>query len=103
MKVLKVLFTVAGILVLVLIAAFVAAGLAIPAERSFRNEIDIGAPSERVWRVIADRGSYTAWQTGLTRVDVIDDTHWVEYPKDSPEPLMFSVDRDQRPSSMSFS
>lgn len=102
MKIVKILALAVGLLISLCVAAFVAAGLLIPAERSFSNEIEINAPAEGVWQVVIDRGKYTEWQTNLTRVDVIDDRNWVEYPKDSPEPLKFSVGKDDRPRSMMF-
>jgi len=80
----------------------ITAGILIPAERSFNNNVEIDASAETVWQVLNDRGEYTEWQTGLTRVDVVDDKNWVEYPKDSPEPLRFTVGTDDRPSRMAF-
>src|SRR2546422_206653 len=47
-------------------AAFVVAGLLIPAERSFTNEVEINAPAEVVWAVVNDRDKYTEWQANLT-------------------------------------
>ena len=78
------------------------ASLVIPAERSFANEIEISAPAEKVWSVVTARSRYTEWQPKLTRVEVVDENNWVEYPKDSPEPLRFTLVRDERPSRMEF-
>jgi uncharacterized protein YndB with AHSA1/START domain len=102
MKIVKILLFAVGLLVLLGIVAFVASGLLIPAERSFINEIEINAPAERVWEVITDRNKYTEWQPNLTRVENIDDRNWIEYPKDSPEPLNFSLSKDERPNRMEF-
>ena len=102
MKILKIPLIGFGILIALLAATFVAAGLIIPANRSFTNEIDINAPAETVWNVATDRSKYTEWQTSLTKVDVIDDRHWVEHPRDSPDPLKFEQTGDGRPTSMTF-
>lgn len=102
MKVLKIFLFAIGLLVLILAAAIVIAGIAIPAGQSFENEIEINAPAERVWQVITDKSRYTEWQDQLDKVDVIDDKSWVEYPKGSPEPLKFSIASDERPSRMEF-
>jgi uncharacterized membrane protein len=98
MKVLKIVFALVG----VFIALIVVASSLIPAERSFTNEIEINAPAEKVWQVINDRTRFPEWQTNLTRVEVLDDKNWVEYPKDSPEPLRFTLAKDVRPSRMEF-
>jgi uncharacterized protein YndB with AHSA1/START domain len=76
--------------------------LLIPEERSFTNDIEINAPAERVWQVIADRSKFTEWQPNLTKVEIVDDKNWTEYPKDSPEPLKFSQAADERPNRMQF-
>lgn len=102
MKIVKILLFAVGLIVLLGIVAFVAAGLLTPAEQSFTNEIEINAPAERVWQVITDRSKYTEWQPNLTRVEIADDKNWTEYPKDSPEPLKFSQTRDERPNRMEF-
>lgn len=86
-----------GVLVLLCVAAFVTAGLLIPAERSFTNEIDINAPAEKVWQVLTDRSKYIEWQPNLTRVELIDERTWNEYPKDLSEPLRFSLVAEDRP------
>lgn len=102
MKVTKILLPGVGVLLLLAGVCLITAGLMIPAERSFENEIEINAPAEMVWQVINDRGKYTEWQTNLTKVEVIDEKNWVEYPKDSPEPLRFTSGKDGRPASMAF-
>jgi uncharacterized protein YndB with AHSA1/START domain len=102
MRVLKILLAAVGVLVALVVIAAVAAGSLIPAERSFPNEIEIKAPAEKVWQVVTDRNRYTEWQPNLTRVEVIDDKSWIEYPKDSPEPLRFTLAKDERPSRMEF-
>jgi uncharacterized protein YndB with AHSA1/START domain len=103
MKILKVFLIAAVVFVLLLAGIFVVAGLLIPAEQSFANEVEINAPAESVWQVITDKDRYTEWQTQLTKVERIDDKTWVEYPKDSPEPLRFTLAKDERPSRMEFS
>lgn len=100
MKIVKILLRAVGLLVLLCAIAFVAAGLLIPAERSFTNEIEIDTPAEKVWQVANDRSKYTEWQTNLTRVEVIDEKNWIEYPKDSPEPLKFTLVKDNSPSNV---
>ena len=62
MKIVKTLALTVGLLVLLCLAAFVAAGLLIPAEQSFENEIQINAPAEMVWQVVNDRSKYTEWR-----------------------------------------
>src|SRR5436190_17188798 len=102
MRLVKVILLSVAAIIVLCGAAFVVAGLLIPAERSFTNEVEINAPAEAVWAVVNDRDKYTEWQANLTRVDVVDDKNWVEYPKDSPEPLRFSQVTDQRPMRMEF-
>ena len=102
MRLLKILLLVLVVIIVLCGAAFIVAGLVIPEERSFTNEIEINAAAETVWQVVNDRGKYTAWQTNLTRVEVIDDNSWIEYPKDSPQPLRFSLAKDERPARMEF-
>jgi hypothetical protein len=102
MKVMKVILLAVLVIIVLCAAAFIAAGMLIPSEQSFTNEIEINAPAETVWQVLNDRGKYTEWQTDLTRVEVIDERTWIEYPKDSPEPLKFSLAKDERPSRMEF-
>jgi hypothetical protein len=63
MKVIKILLTVVGVFVALIVVAIVAAGALSPAERSFTNEIAISAPAEKVWQVITDKARYTEWQT----------------------------------------
>ncbi|MGQ0542458.1 MAG: SRPBCC family protein [Blastocatellia bacterium] len=102
MRILKKLLVLFGILTILLTAALVLAGLMMPAERSFTNEVEIDAPAEKVWDVITDKKRYTEWQTAITKVEIIDDKTWVEYPKDTPEPIKFSIAKDERPSRMEF-
>src|SRR5205809_645237 len=102
MRVVKILLALVGGVIALSVAAIVAAGLLIPAERSFANEIELNAPAERVWQVITDRAKYPEWQANLTKIEVIDDKNWVEYPKDSPEPLRFTLAKDERPTRMEF-
>jgi len=103
MKVLKILSALVGVFVALIVVAIVAAGALVPAERSFTNEIEINAPAEEVWQVVNDRTKYPEWQTDLTKVEVIDERNWVEYPRDSPEPLRFTLTKDERPGRMEFS
>jgi hypothetical protein len=85
-----------------IVLAFVAAGMLIPAEKSFTNSVEINAPATQVWQVLTDKQRYPEWQTKLARVEVIDDRNWIEYPKDAPEPLRFTLAKDERPWAMSF-
>jgi len=100
MKILKKLLIAAAVLVFLGVVTIITAGFLLPSERSFVNEIDINAPADRVWQVIADRERYTEWQTQLDRVEIIDERTWIEHPKESPDPLKFQIIRDERPSSM---
>ena len=102
MKVVKILLVVVGLFIGVIAAAFIISGLLIPAERSFTNTVEINKPADKVWQVITDKGKFPEWQTNLTKVEVVDDRHWIEYPKDSPEPLRFTLGKDTRPESMAF-
>ena len=103
MRILKKLLIAVAAVILVVTLAIVVAGFFVPAERSFSNEIDINAPADRVWGVLTDKKRYTEWQTQLERVEITDDRHWIEYPKDAPEPLSFQLENDSRPWSMEFS
>ncbi len=102
MKILKFLLIAVGMIVLVCIGAFIAAGLTIPASQSFTNEVEINAPAEKVWEVITDKKRYAEWQTHLEKIEITDDKNWVEYPKGSPEPLRFILANDERPTKMEF-
>lgn len=103
MRILKKLLIAAAVVILVVTLAIVVAGFLVPAERSFTNEIDINAPPDKVWQVLTDKKRYTEWQTQLERVEITDEQHWIEYPKDAPEPLSFQLEKDSRPASMEFS
>jgi uncharacterized membrane protein len=83
-------------------AAFVAGGLLLPSQRTYVNEVVIDAPAETIWHVLTDRERYTEWQSAITRVEVVDDKTWIEYPKNSPEPLRFKLAKDERPVRMAF-
>ena len=50
--------------------------------------------------MITDRDRYTDWQTQLVRVETLDETSWIEYPKTAPEPLRFYISKDDRPRAM---
>lgn len=102
MRVLKVILLTLDAIIMLCVGAFIAAMIMVPNERSYSNEIEINAPAEIVWNVINDRERFAEWQPELTNVDVQDDAHWTEYPKNSPEPLRFTLVSDERPSSMSF-
>lgn len=102
MKFLKWLIGISAAVCLSLVTAFLVAGLLVPAERSFSNEIEIEATAESVWQVITDKSRYTEWQPSIKKVDVIDERNWVENLKDSQEPLRFSLVADRRPESMEF-
>lgn len=97
MKAFKTLSITLAILVAAIGLTVLVTGLLLPAERTFANEIEIDAPADMVWQVIADKRRYTEWQTQLESVHVIDDENWVEHAKDAPEPLRFRLVRDSRP------
>jgi|ERR1043166_6325978 hypothetical protein len=98
----KVLSIAILLLFAVVLLAFIAAGVFIPAEQSFTNSVEITAPADKVWQVLTDRSRFPEWQTNLSKVEVVDDRNWMEYPKDAPEPLRFTLAKDDRPSAMSF-
>lgn len=98
----KIFLGVFAVLLSFLVGAFITAGLMLPAERNFTNEIEINAPADRVWQVITDKSRYPEWQTEIARVDVVDDKNWIEHPKNAPEPLKFTIVKDERPVSMEF-
>ncbi len=102
MKILGYIIAFIGILALACVIGFFIAGAIIPDSRSFTNEIEINASPENVWAVINDKARYAEWQTLLDKVEVTDDKHWIEYPKNSPEPLKFMLATDERPSKMEF-
>lgn len=103
MSIVKKLLVAVVVVGLVLVAAFAIAGVFIPPERSFANEIEIDATAEQVWQVITDKARYTEWQTQLEKVEIIDDANWIEYPQSAPEPLRFSLVSDRRPRGMDLS
>ena len=102
MRLVKVILLILVAIIVLCVGALIVAGLMVPSERSFANEIEINAPANTVWQVINDRNKYTEWQPNLDRVEIIDDKNWIEYPKDSPEPLQFSLAKDERPARMEF-
>lgn len=102
MRLLKTALLVIGVAFFLLAAAFILAGFLIPEGQSFENDIEINASAEEVWQVITDKESYTSWQTEIDKVEKIDDRNWIEYPKNVPEPMRFSLAKDERPKSMEF-
>jgi uncharacterized membrane protein len=102
MKIISYIVAFTGILALAGVIGFFIAGAIIPDTRSFTNEVDIDTPAEKVWEVINDKARFTEWQTQLDKVEVIDDKHWVEYPRGLPDPLKFMLATDERPSKMEF-
>jgi uncharacterized membrane protein len=102
LKILQIIFGAIGVVVLVCIIGLVIAGAALPSAQNFANEIEIHAPAEKVWAVINDRKSYPEWQDQLSRVEIVDEKNWLEYLKNSSEPLRFTLARDERPSKMEF-
>jgi uncharacterized membrane protein len=103
MSIVKKLLVAVVVVGFVLVTALVIGGMMMPGERKFENEISIDAPADKVWQVITDKQRYTEWQTELERVEIIDDTNWIEYPNSAPEPLRFKLENDGRPSRMEFS
>ena len=103
MSIVKKLLVIAAVGILVVAVTVVVLGFFVPTERSFTNEIDIDVPADRVWQVMTDRQRYPEWQDQLDRVEIISDQEWIEYPKDSPEPLRFQLVNDGRPSRMEVS
>ena len=45
-----------------------------------RVTVQFSCPVERVWQVVTDL-AHTAWRSDLTRVEVLDKTHFVEHTK----------------------
>jgi uncharacterized protein YndB with AHSA1/START domain len=103
MTIVKKLLAAVAVVAFVLVAGVAVAGLMMPAEQSFENEIAIDASADEVWQVVTDKTRYTEWQTDLASVEIIDDANWVEYPKSAPEPLRFKLANDSRPGRMEFS
>ena len=103
MTIVKKLLVIAAVGILVVAVAVIVLGFFVPAERSFVNEIDIDAPADHVWQVLTDKQRYPEWQDQLDRVENISDQEWIEYPKNSPEPLRFRLMNDGRPSRMEVS
>lgn len=102
MRFLKWIIGLLAVVVGVLGATFLAAVIFVPAERSFVNEVEINAPPERIWNVILDKDRYMEWQTSLSKVEVVDDKNWIEFPKDAPDPIKFTLAKDARPETMEF-
>jgi len=100
MRAVRILLYATGSVVGLLIAAFLVSWLLIPAERSFDNQVDIDAPADEVWKVIKDRKGYAEWQSDIDRVDLVSDNAWIEYPRNSPEPLHFTLQEDNSPKHM---
>lgn len=84
MKIIKIL----GLLVVILLAGFIAAALIIPAEKTFIQETEINADAKTVWNVLNDRESFPEWQDQLERVEILDKDRWTEYPKNG-DPISF--------------
>ena len=103
MKVLKwLLMALATLSLAAAIARFVTAAV-MPDEPKFVNELDIDAPAEKVWEVMTDdldTRRYAEWQTQLDRVEIIDNSTWIEYPKLEPDPVRFRLVTDERPIGM---
>ncbi len=102
MKILRILTIGILAVVVLVLAAFVIAGLTVPETGSYVNEVTINAPAERVWNVITDIERYPEWQTNLARAEVTDAKNWTEYPRDAPQPLKFALASDARPERMEF-
>ncbi len=45
-------------------------------KRSFNCDI------EKIWNIITDNRNYY-WRSDLSKIDIIDDTHFIEYTKDN--------------------
>lgn len=102
MKILRFLLAASGVFLAVCVFAFFVAVFMLPAAQSFENEVEIAASAEKVWEVIADKKRFAEWQTQLEKLEIIDEKNWLEYPKDSLEPLKFSLASDDRPAKMEF-
>jgi len=102
MGLLKWLVAIFATLFALLLVAFLAAVMLMPSERNFANEVEISAPAEKVWQVILDKRRYAEWQTAITKVEIVDEKNWSEYPKDVPDPLVFTITGNARPETMEF-
>jgi uncharacterized membrane protein len=102
MKIISYIVAFIGILALTFVVGLFIAGAMIPGSRSFTNEVEINAPHEQVWVVINDKARYTEWQTLLEKIEIVDDRNWIEYPKNSTEPLKFTLATDERSLKMEF-
>ncbi len=83
-------------LIALLIAAFAAAGILIPAEQTFSQETEINAPVETVWQVLNDREKYPEWQEKISTVEIRDANTWTEISKDA-GPIEFEFVRKEKP------
>ena len=98
----RILRKTAAVIVGVVLIAFVAAAILIPAKKSFTQEMEINAPREIVWEVLNDRDKYAEWQDQLTGIEIKDDRHWTETTVDGQLLEMTLVSAEQ-PSSMRLS
>lgn len=71
-----------GLLVAILVTAFLAAAVLIPANKSFTQVTEINASRETVWKVLTDRERYAEWQDQLTKIEIKNDKDWTETTKD---------------------
>ena len=74
-----VLSIVAGLVVAVAIAWGI--GVRLPRDHVAARKIRIAAPAADIFAVLDDRAQAPRWRTGVTKVDVLDDTRFVEHGK----------------------
>lgn len=96
----KLLYIIAG-LILAAAAAFVAAGIIIPNEKTVTQVTEINASAETVWTVLNDREKYPEWQDQLEKVEVKDEKRWTEVTPGGP--IEFVIDRSDEGRSMDIS
>ncbi len=97
MKTWKVIPFALGTLFLLIVAGIAAIGFLVPAERSYANTVEINAPIEKVWQVITDKPRFPEWHPYMKKVEIKDDSHWIESSDDDTEPWKFSVVKDAKP------
>jgi len=67
--------------ILIFVAIVYLWGRTLPAHQDLRVERKINAPIERVWEVMTNWSEQPEWRNDLNRVEIVDNTHFIEYPK----------------------
>ncbi|MBC6474125.1 MAG: SRPBCC family protein [Hormoscilla sp. GM102CHS1] len=67
--------------ILIFVAIVYLWGRTLSAHQDLRVEIKINAPIERVWEVMTNWSEQPEWRNDLNRVEIVYNTHFIEYPK----------------------